>query len=123
MSLMTYDFWQYGLAPDFKIFRRCLLTCGGIDGESLALATGSIQGEPAVFVEQDVIYPDLSPPAEIADQIPVDGRSVEAPRFRVAGAQRHMEAAGDLFVEKDLLGEAPDAFVGADGKLDRKSVV
>ena len=37
--------------------------------------------------------------------------------FRVAGAQRHVEAAADLLVEQDLAGEFLDALVGADGKF------
>ena len=64
--------------------------------------------------------PDFAAVPQVADHIPVDGGFVLAARLRVAGAQRHVEAAADLLVEQDFPRELLDALIRADGELTDK---
>src|SRR3712207_1187412 len=62
--------------------------------------------EPPVPQERLAVDVDLAAVAQVADQIPVDRRLVDAARLRVAGADRHVDRAADLLVEQDVLSEA-----------------
>ena len=98
----------------------------GVVSPETALGAGKLRRSAIVWVSDDEapvllerLAVDLDPaaPAQVADQVGVDGALVLAAGLRVARADRHVDGAADLLVEQDVAGAAVDPVVGADPEL------
>src|SRR5579864_2180036 len=67
----------------------------------------------SIFIQQITINHNLTFMAHIANHIPVDGTSVDAPGLNIAVAKRHMKRPANLFIEQDIAGKACNAVVRA----------
>src|SRR4051794_32276853 len=77
--------------------------------------------ELAVLEEQIAVDGKFAAIAQIANHVPMNGRFVLAACFGIASADRHMDGAADLLVEKDIAGEAVDIEVSANSELTEDS--
>ncbi len=69
-----------------------------------------------VFVNHFAVHQDLGV-FQAADHVPVDDALVPGAGLGVTRTQRHVEGAAQLLVEQDVVREAVDVIVGADGKF------
>src|SRR5204863_8318024 len=74
-------------------------------------------GEFAVDVDLDAVDLDVAALAEVDDHVPVEAGLVVVAGLGVAGAQREVAGAADLFVEEGGAGVLLDVVVGADRAL------
>src|SRR5690606_31860168 len=68
----------------------------------------------AVLQEELSINRQAPALAQIADEIPVDCRAIDAAGFWDAGADRHVDGAADLLIEEDTAGEVGNVEVRPD---------
>src|SRR2546423_8424183 len=73
--------------------------------------------ERAVALDLRPVHVDGATTAQVADEVPVHSRLVDAAGLRVAGADRHVHRATDLLVKQDLLRTGRDPVIGADAEL------
>src|SRR6476620_6767164 len=73
-------------------------------GQNQRSSGETVQTVP-VAVDELAVREDLAARAEVADQIPVQGRAVQAPRFRIRGSEREVDRPADLLVEEGVAGK------------------
>src|SRR6266566_3658628 len=67
-----------------------------------------------VAIDELAVRIDLAAGAEVADQIPVERRAVEAARLRIRGSERKVHRPADLLVEEGVAGEHRHGLVQAE---------
>src|SRR5690348_11878636 len=75
--------------------------------------------EVPVLPDQLAVRVDLALLAQVADQVEVQCRAVEAAEVFEAHPEGEMDGAADLLVEEDVAREAVDLVVEAEGDLPR----
>src|SRR3954471_23252219 len=80
-------------------------------------ARGTSDDELAVFLQLLAVDGDRATLAEVADEVPVDGRLVHPAALRIARADRHVHGAAELLIEQHLLGRLGDPVVRPDAEL------
>src|SRR5689334_17771051 len=75
--------------------------------------------ERVAAIDQEILAVDRHAATlpDVADQVPVDRGLVPRSGIRVAVAEGHVDRATDLLVEQDLLREAVQPEIGAEGDL------
>ena len=106
---------EASMVPRAPKQRRAARSCGNSPARS---ELRRIQTRKrAVLLERLAVDLDPAAPAQVADQVGVDGALVLPAALRVAGPDRHVHGAADLLVEQDVAGPAVDPVVGADAEL------
>ena len=75
------------------------------------LVTRSTHQPMSVFHHEPAVGGDPAVCSRVDDQVPVQGRIVDAPRLRVALAERQVDGPPDLLIVEDAAREAIDAAV------------
>src|SRR6266446_208438 len=70
-----------------------------------------------VAIDELAVRIDLAAGAEVADQVPVERRAVEAARLRIRGSEREVHRPADLLVEERVAREHRHGLVHAERKL------
>src|SRR5438067_1250981 len=103
MSLEDYEAFVFG-------------ACHVLDDDPVAHWTG-VGEQMQARADELAVGVDLPFPAEVADQVEVQGRAVEATEVLEPHSEREVHRAADLLVEEDVAREAVDLVVEAERNL------
>src|SRR4029077_5013833 len=85
-------------------------------GQNQRSSGETVQKVP-VAVDELAVREDLAARAKVADQIPVQGRAVQAPRLRIRGSEGEVDRPADLLVEQGVAREELHRVVQAECEL------